>query len=276
MRRRNLEESCKDRMASRGAGGGVQRFEAWFAGAGFERHRHDTYAIGLTDTGVQCFWYRGAVHASTPGEVVVLHPDEVHDGYAATGHGFGYRILYVDPARVAEASRAITGRQCPLPFLDRPVVKNARLRNLIQAAFTADMEPLMPDAIVLALTRALLLQAGERVQGAHRCDARAVDRARQVLDTATRRQVHSTELEAVSGLSRFELARQFRAWSGTSPYRYSVMRRLEWARDQLGKRPIVRVALDAAFADQAHFTRSFKAAFGVTPGRYMELHRAGP
>src|SRR5262249_12439796 len=71
---------------------------------------------------------------------------------------------------------------------------------------------------------------------------------------------------------RYELARQFRAAYGTSPYRYSVMRRLDFARTRLGgAMPLVEVALSAGFADQAHFTRMFRRAFGVTPGRYAEL-----
>jgi AraC-like DNA-binding protein len=88
--------------------------------------------------------------------------------------------------------------------------------------------------------------------------------------------VRSDELEAVSGLSRFDLARQFRAVVGASPYRYSVMRRLKAARSQIGQQaPLVDAALNAGFADQAHFTRMFMTRYGVTPGRYRELRRCG-
>jgi len=59
---------------------------------------------------------------------------------------------------------------------------------------------------------------------------------------------------------------------GTSPYRYLLMRRLGYAREQIARRrPLVEVAFDAGFADQAHFTRMFKAAFGITPARYGVL-----
>jgi AraC-like DNA-binding protein len=84
--------------------------------------------------------------------------------------------------------------------------------------------------------------------------------------------VRSSELEAVTGLTRYDLARQFRLICGTSPYRYLLMRRLDTAREQLARHgPLVEVAYDAGFADQAHFTRTFRAAFGLTPARYAAL-----
>ena len=37
------------------------------------------------------------------------------------------------------------------------------------------------------------------------------------------------------------------------------------------KRALVDVACEAGFADQAHFTRVFRSAFGLTPARYRAL-----
>ncbi len=84
--------------------------------------------------------------------------------------------------------------------------------------------------------------------------------------------VQSGEVAKVTGLDRYQFARQFRAVYGTSPYRYSVMRRIDAARSRLRDgRPVAETALEAGFADQAHFTRTFKAGFGMTPGRYIKL-----
>jgi AraC-like DNA-binding protein len=59
---------------------------------------------------------------------------------------------------------------------------------------------------------------------------------------------------------------------GTSPHRYLLGRRLDLARHQMrGDRSLAEVAYEAGFADQAHFTRTFKAAFGLTPARYRAL-----
>jgi len=261
-------------MRTRALGDGVQALQAWFGGRGFDRHRHDTYAIGITDSGVQAFDYRGVAETSLPGQVVVLHPDETHDGRAGTGAGFGYRIVYVAPARIQEAARAIRGGPSSLPFVKEPVTVNPALAAAIAEAFRLEPEPLATDALVLALTEALLEADPSCAADARppRVDPAAVGRARHFLDAAIDRVVHSRELEAVAGLTRFELARQFRAALGTSPYRYSLLRRLDGARERLvaGEAP-AEAALAAGFADQAHMSRHFKAAFGLSPARYRRL-----
>jgi hypothetical protein len=87
-------------------------------GGAYQKHRHDAYAVCVTDSGVQVFDYRGSVHASTLGQVTVLYPDEVHDGRAGTSDGFGYRIVYVEPSLLAEAIQVLRGRPAPLPFVE--------------------------------------------------------------------------------------------------------------------------------------------------------------
>ena len=50
------------------------------------------------------------------------------------------------------------------------------------------------------------------------------------------------------------------------------MRRLDTAREAMHRgRPLAEVADEVGFADQAHFTRVFKAASGLTPARYRAL-----
>jgi AraC-like DNA-binding protein len=270
-----LVRSCdrRDWVWTCAPGQGVELLRGWFAGRAFANHRHDTYAIGVTEAGVQTFDYRGRVERSTPGQVVVLHPDEVHDGRAGTETGFGYRIVYVEPARIAAAVHTIRGRPASLPFVREPVSGNPGLAQAVTAAFRSVLEPLALDALVLRLAEGLI-DGDPGSRGAcmsQRLDRAALQRARAFLD-GRRAIVRSVELEAVTGLSRYELARQFRASYGTSPYRYSLMRRLDFARSRLRDgMPLAELALAAGFADQAHFTRMFRSAFGVTPGRYARL-----
>jgi len=64
--------------------------------------------------------------------------------------------------------------------------------------------------------------------------------------------------------------------ASTEPVEGVELRRLAFARDLIhAARPLVEVACEAGFADQAHFTRVFKSAFGLTPAGYRAL-RIGP
>ena len=270
-----LERLCaQDWMQSTETEYGVEFLEAWFQGKAYHKHRHDTYAICLTTAGVQAFDYRGTSEISTPGQVVVLHPDEVHDGYAATQEGFGYRQLYVEPALIFEAIQAMSPHPSSLPFVRTPVSSNRKLSAAIISAFEGTHEPLAIDSLIVQLAEGLMEAdpSCQHIPLPPHLDVAALKRARQYLDTQKTRVVHSSELEAVTGLTRYDLARQFRVMCGTSPYRYLLMRRLDFAREQLARnRSLVEVAIEAGFADQAHFSRMFKATFGITPARYRAL-----
>src|SRR5581483_11729507 len=107
------------------------------------------------------------------------------------------------------------------------------------------------------------------------CDLAALARVRDFLDAEKTRVVTSAELEAIAGQDRYALARGFRAAYGTSPYRYLLMRRLDWVQAAImAGRSLAEIALDAGFADQAHLTRMFKAAFGLSPAKFRAA--AGP
>lgn len=254
----------------------MELLEAGFAGHAFDPHRHDVYAIGVTEWGVQGFTCRGRHHASTPGRVIVLHPDEAHDGHAAAEGGFGYRMVYVDPALIARALEHRLAGAGALPFAREIVLDDPALAHAIHQAFAdfpAAPSELARDQAVLDLADGLLRHdrsLPRRLSGA--ATARSLDRARTLLDDRFDHPVPSEELEQATGLDRFTLARQFRRRYGTSPYRYRTMRRLQAARRLVIQgEALAEIAPMVGFADQSHLTRHFKAAFGMTPGRLRLL-----
>lgn len=250
---------------------GVERIEARFHGNGFSPHRHDTYALGLTLYGVQTFRYRGAERFSKPGNVIVLHPDEVHDGAAGTEDGLIYRMIYLPPDLIGAAD----GHRRTLPFVADPVVTDASLgQALADILGDLDHEPgdLVMDDVVTRMAAGLFRQAGGQQKPTTAAAQTAILRARDFLESHCDAMVRSETLEAVTGLDRYELARQFRRLLGTSPHRYLVMRRLDRAKRLLAAGgTLADAALDAGFADQAHFTRHFRKTFGITPGRWLTL-----
>jgi len=251
---------------------GLQRLTARFGGHAYDLHRHETYAVGLTLWGAQSFHYRGQLRTSSGGQVMVIHPDEAHDGHAGVDQGFAYRMLYVDPAAV---SAALDGANPP--FVPEVVADDPALADLLREAFAdfpQPLEPLAQDALVGRLAELLAARGDGAKPKPSRMARQAVARAREFLAAEAHRTVSSEELEKVSGLDRFALARHFRAAYGTSPHRFQVGRRLARAQDMIAAGvSLSETAAAAGFADQSHLTRHFAARFGLTPGRWAALSR---
>ena len=272
-----LERSCTGRDWIRAAPeqAGLERMEARFGGHAFDRHSHDRYALGITLAGVQTFSYRGAPAVSLPGHAMVLHPGESHDGCAGTAEGFRYRMLYLEPSRISEASRGRTGH---LPFVALPVLAHARLVEVLSEALgdlARPLEALETADVIAAVTDCLLSLDRSPARRGAAPDAKAVERARLYLDAHCTETVEATVLERETGLDRFTLTRQFRSQLGTSPHRYLVMRRLDKARKIIrAGDSLAEAAALAGFADQSHFTRHFRKTFGLSPGRWRALSLA--
>jgi AraC-like DNA-binding protein len=254
---------------------GLERMEACFSGHAFDRHSHDCYALGYTVSGVQTFDYRGARAASLPGDAMILHPDEAHNGQAGTGEGFRYRMLYLEPARIWDA---LEGRARHLPFVSEPVCHQPELRSTLGEALDDldnPIDPLEWSDLVLRIAEILLCLAGVPAPPLPSSNIKAVERARRYLDSHCTHTVGAEELEHETGLDRFTLTRQFRARLGTSPHRYLIMRRLDRAREAIRDgHSLAQAASHAGFADQSHFTRQFKNCYGMPPGRWCALLRA--
>jgi AraC-like DNA-binding protein len=252
---------------------GLQRLSARFGGHAYHLHRHETYAVGLTLWGAQSFHYRGALRTSAAGQVMVIHPDEAHDGHATVDAGFAYRMLYVDPASVTAALDGAAP-----PFVRDVVADDPALGGLLREAFAQfprTLEPLAVDAIVARLAELLSARADSTPKRRSGTTAhRAVERARDFLVAEAPRIVASEELERVSGLDRFALSRHFRTAFGTSPHRFQVGQRLVKAQALIASGvPLSETAAATGFADQSHLTRHFSARFGLTPGRWAALSR---
>lgn len=253
---------------------GVEAVRARFAAHAYDPHRHDDWLVGVTERGVQDFFCRGARQRSTAGRVILIEPDEAHDGQAGAPGGFAYRMLYL-PQRWLRSGLADTGRGDPgfVACLHDDPALGAAIHSASAALFQPG-EQLARDAALDSLSHRLRPHFGRpaRPVAALR-DARVARRARECLHEALAADPGADALARSAGASdRFHLARSFRAAYGTSPHAYLVQIRLVRARGLLagGEKP-VDVAAACGFADQSHLGRRFRRAYGLTPAAYRSL-----
>ncbi|MFT8243039.1 AraC family ligand binding domain-containing protein [Roseomonas sp. BN140053] len=250
---------------------GVEAIRARFFGHAYDLHRHDEWLVGVTEQGVQEFLCRGARRRSLTGQVILIEPQEAHDGQAGAAEGFRYSMLYL-PRPWLRAGLGDGGGGDP--GFSASLVHDPVLGDSIRAAYAALAEAaprLVSDA---ALDRVLLRLRPHLGRPARRGTAGRDDavarRARDRLHDLILEDVGADALARAAGaVDRFHLARAFRASFATSPHAYLVQIRLLRARRLLamGERPAA-VAAACGFADQSHLGRWFRRAYGLTPAAY--------
>src|SRR6202007_705675 len=149
---------------------------------------------------------RGAGHVSTAGLVMAFNPDDPHDGHAATGTGFTYRMIHLAPALLTGLLADLTGTPGGMPLFAAPVLTDsalaAALRRLHRSLTGADS----PRTPLPGAPRAAALPA--------RDPAPAADRIRAFLHDGGAADATLADVATAAGCSRFVVYRAFRSRYG--------------------------------------------------------------
>lgn len=256
---------------------GIETLRAHFEGHAYDPHWHDSYLVGVTEQGIQQFNCRRARHRSTPGQVFLLEPGDIHDGEAPGADGFTYHMLYLDAAWLQRELAAVfepapQGGQLGFAatLVDEPALARATSQAFM-ALHRGEMRIVRQSAMDQLLER---LSAHLHWRRHYAEDPRlplVAQRARDYLHAHLHRDIGLDDLALACGVDRYRLARAFKAAFGLPPHAYLVQLRLARARQSLarGETPAA-VASDLGFADQSHLGRWFLRAYGMTPAAYRK------
>ncbi|MEQ9330735.1 AraC family transcriptional regulator [Thalassobaculum sp.] len=263
----------------RHGGTGVELLKARFGGHAYDRHAHDSYAIGVTLQGRQGFHHRGRRHVSTPGRIIAMNPDDAHDGEAAGDEGFTYWMLYPSAGLWRGLLEDAGERPADPPFFADTLVDDPgtarRLLRLCRVLCDPAGDALEADEAVADALLPLARRHGRAgPPAATRAGDAAIARIRDLLHTHYEREFRLDDLAAEAGRSRFQVSRAFAAAYGLPPHAWLIRRRLAVARELLlAGEPAAEVATAVGFADQSHLIRRFKASYGITPGEFRAACR---
>lgn len=252
---------------------GAELLRARFGDFAYDLHTHDTACFALITSGAIGIRMKGGEFVAHAGDLYAIDADEPHAGWPVDDAGWSQRTIYVD---LDGLHRRLFQKDGPAASLRGPIIRDAQLAQTflaVHASYEQSASTLHRDEHYLAFSRRLferhISQTG--VESDVGRETRAVERARDFLDARLDRRVSLAEIATASGLPPFRIYRAFERETGMTPHGYQRQARIRAALDLIRRGlPLVEVANVAGFADQAHFTRSFRARMGVTPGAYRE------
>jgi AraC-like DNA-binding protein len=235
----------------------------------FSTHAHPELLLAAFSEGAEVFDAAGQRWTASAGEVLLIPPGLAHDGAAASSGGYSYRACYLQRSRVERIVDDANVESLPAePVLFRGGALGARaFKGLVdlQADHLSVMER---QEILASLLADVLLPLSRQRRLATPVNPRAAALARAYLHEHFARHLTTADLAAVAGVSESRLSHLFSGAYRCSPGVYQMALRLAEARRLIRcGHPLAEVAAQLGFADQAHLTRRFKAALGVTPGR---------
>ena len=234
------------------------------------RHAHDYHCVGFLIEGLGGAELRRESWTVRPGclNVIPAGVEHVELFRSRRIRWCGIEIAELRDEFAREARRAFSR---PVQIRSGPATAIAA-RIYCELRLADDASPLALQGLGLELLAALArredtsLESGRPVW---------IGRAEEFLRAHALEAMALDELAAEIGVHPTHVARVFRRVFGVSVGEFVRRLRVEHATTLLGddEMSLAQIADAAGFADQAHFTRTFRRRVGVTPGRYrLRLH----
>jgi AraC-like DNA-binding protein len=202
--------------------------------------------------------------------IILVNPEECHDGEAGCDDGWAYRTFYPTVGLMGTVARELG--QTPVPAFPRTVLHDPGLVDVLALAHrTAEAgDEAAETTMLLALRRLIVLHADESQPEMARTGAGSARRMatyRDMIEADIAGRFELAPLAVATGVTRFQVIRDFKQVTGFTPSAFVRNRRVRLAQRLIEDgATLAHAALDAGFADQSHLTRAFKLAHGFTPG----------
>lgn len=237
----------------------------------FQRHYHLDFHIGLITQGQQKFHYQGQSYRVGSGQIVIMPPDELHDGHSILDSGYQVKVFSIDPERFSDL--ADLKRSSDIISFHRPIIQDTQvfkpLAHLHHSLAQNELSQLAKDCLPYEGFAQLFQRYGASEQKiAVPLGNQSIATLKEYLMENLDQPVKLEQLSNLCQLSPTQFQRHFKAKVGLTPYAWLSRLRLEQGMKLLKSGACgTDVAVQVGFYDQAHFSKAFKATYGVSPSK---------
>lgn len=249
----------------------IQLIDANYKKFAFSRHYHLDFHIGLIQRGVQNFNHSGSRHQVGQGQIIVMPPDEMHDGHSELQSGYQVKVFSVKPEWFTD--QLDLGNKQAMTHFTQLIISDPALFHQLSCLHTQLMHnrvcQLAQDCLPFEGFDSMLDRYGSLKPGvALPLGKTTIQSLREYLMGNLDQPIRLKALADMCDLTPSQFQRHFKASMGITPYAWLMRLRMEQALSLLlhGVNSI-NVAIQVGFYDQAHFVKAFKTTYGTTPSQ---------
>lgn len=236
----------------------------------WHRHDHPYFAFTLRGESRKAYRRQSQTLDCQPGTLVFHPPDCLHqDAFQSPD----VRMLQIEmePWR-ANAWRHPLSQLPTAKDLGGPLLNSVLARLHDELRRLDDLSPLVIEGLVLEMLAYLFRTStppreGKRPPWLARAEEMVRDRFPQRLTLRV--------IAGEVGVHPVHLAREFRRYRGCTIGEMVRRLRIEYSCREIARsrRPLSQIALDAGFADQSHFSNTFRTVMRMTPSEFGRTYR---
>jgi AraC-like DNA-binding protein len=239
----------------------------------YTRHAHEHFSIGAITAGRSTYVHEQSHFQVGTGTVVLMNPGDVHACNPIDNQPWSYLMLYVDTPWLTDLQHQL-GFSHDLAFRRFSITHNRDtllfdgLKALYEVLVDQQQEVLHKHSAAVEFFSEVQLRLNPADPPLREPNFKLERAADYIRDNCTQ-MLKLEDICLAAQLSPSYLIRAFKQQYGMTPHAFLVNRRIQFAQDRLRRGELIAdVALEAGFADQAHFQRAFKQHLAATPGQY--------
>jgi len=232
----------------------------------YKDHLHEELSVGYIEKGATCLNVNGTDYYMKEREAVIIYPFVSHKCQPVDILNWEFTMIYID----SEFCRGILDSSDTKHSIGIKKLGDAEFDKIKKLSeFLKSDESSYNKEIELINTLIEIFDA---------CDIdiklesdKKMGLIKGYIEEHFLEMIQLGDMEREFNINKFALIRSFRRKFNTTPNAYQLQLKISYGKHLLKScGSIADIALKAGFYDQAHFTKEFKRAYGVTPLQYYK------
>lgn len=232
----------------------------------YKDHLHQELSIGCIEKGATHLNVNGSDYFIQEKEAVIIYPFVSHRCQPVDIQNWEFTMIYIDGDFCREVlTHMDTGHSIGIKKLGdtefNKIKSLSRYLKSDESSYSKETELISTLIEIFAFCDIeIKLETDEKI-----------NRIKEYLEENFLEAIQLGAMEQQFNINKFSLIRSFSKRFNTTPNAYQLQLKINYGRQLLkGSGNIADIAANAGFYDQAHFTREFKKAYGVTPLQYYK------